>query len=224
MALIQDGAGVAAQVLLAGALKNKEKTETNPNAKTNPKNNRGNDEDTKQNNNHATLQETTATDAAASIQSTTTSKSRYHEARSLVTYMLRFSVLQGMVATAVLLLAAPFIPGCFVPGNGAGSEVVRAQLIRLLPHVALQQLLVGPTLVAEALAAGGGRFGLLALGTGGATLVAFWQLQQATTVASIWSRGIVSLFVGRLLTALVGTALVLRECKREAEEEAAILA
>eukprot|EP00536_Pseudo-nitzschia_multiseries_P012095 jgi/Psemu1/207683/e_gw1.443.5.1 len=192
LALIQDGAGVAAQVLLAGVLKAPATT----NAETSPSGN-------------------------VAIQSPIAG-SRYHKARSLVSYMAKFSVLQGLVATGVLLLAAPFLPGCFV--SGEGSEMVRTQLVRLLPHVALQQLLVGPTLVAEALAAGGGRFGLLAAGTGAATVLALWQLRTATTVASIWSRGIVTLFVGRLATAVLGTVLVLRECRREEHSESAMAA
>ncbi|VEU40202.1 unnamed protein product [Pseudo-nitzschia multistriata] len=204
LALIQDGAGVAAQVLLAGVLK-----EAPGPAQTRERDpcrgDTGSDGSTPWNEPRA---------AAPSA-------SRYQTARSLVAYMLRFSVLQGIAATAVLLLAAPFLPGCFVPAAAGGSSrVVRDRLVELLPHVALQQLLVGPTLVAEALAAGGGRFGLLAAGTACATGAALWQLGRATTVATIWSRGIVTLFAGRLLTALVGTALVLRECQKEEPEPA----
>jgi Na+-driven multidrug efflux pump len=166
-ALIQDGAGVAAQVLLTKVIKNG------------------------------------------------SSSSTYKKVRSLVLYMLRFSFLQGLATTGALLLASPYLPKLFVPCDA----VVQGHLKSLLPHLAWQQILVSLTLVIESLAIGGSQFRLLAIGTTFSTVFAIAQLRQATTVVDIWSRGIVSLFAGRLVTALIGVACVLRRCRKERDEE-----
>jgi len=165
-ALIQDGAGVAAQILSSEVIKNG------------------------------------------------SSLSVYKKVRSLVLYMLRFSFLQGLATTGTLLLASPYLPKIF-----ASDVVVQGQLKLLLPHLAWQQVLVSLTLVTEGLAIGGSQFSLLAIGTTFSTLFAISQLRQATTVVDIWSRGIVSLFAGRLVTALIGVARVLRRCRKERDEE-----
>ena len=78
-----------------------------------------------------------------------------------------------------------------------------------MPHLAWQQLLVSLTLVTEALAIGGNQFQLLAFGTTISTVLAMGQLQAATTVVDIWRKGIVALFAGRLVTALLGVFRVL---------------
>mmetsp|Transcript_57850 Transcript_57850/g.64704 ORF Transcript_57850/g.64704 Transcript_57850/m.64704 type:complete len:370 (+) Transcript_57850:842-1951(+) len=166
LALIQDGAGVAAQILLTEVIKNG------------------------------------------------SSLSVYKKVRSLVLYMLRFSFLQGLATTGTLLLASPYLPKIF-----ASDVVVQGQLKLLLPHLAWQQVLVSLTLVTEGLAIGGSQFSLLAIGTTFSTLFAISQLRQATTVVDIWSRGIVNLFAGRLVTALIGVARVLRRCRKERDEE-----
>ena len=166
-ALIQDGAGVAAQVLLTKVIKDG------------------------------------------------SSSSTYKKVRSLVLYMIRFSFLQGLATTGALLLASPYLPKLFVPCD----VVVQGHLKSLLPHLAWQQILVSLTLVIESLAIGGSQFRLLAIGTTFSTVFAIAQLRQATTVVDIWSRGIVSLFAGRLVTALIGVACVLRKCRKERDEE-----
>ena len=129
--------------------------------------------------------------------------------------MLRFSFLQGFATTGALLLASPYLPKLFVPTD----LVVQGHLTSLLPHVAWQQLLVSLTLVTESLAIGGSQFRLLAIGTSFSTVLAVTQLRQATTVVDIWSRGIVSLFAGRLVTALIGAALVLQKSRRSTSNE-----
>ena len=182
-ALIQDGAGVAAQVLLTKVLNNKN-TDTDTGT--------GTDTDT-------------SGGAAAAARNNTT----YNKVRSLMLYMLRFSFLQGLATTGVLLLASPYLPKLFVPTDA----VVQSHLTSLLPHVAWQQLLVSLTLVTESLAIGGSQFRLLAIGTSFSTVLAVTQIRQATTVVDIWSRGIVSLFAGRLVTALIGTARVLQKSR-----------
>lgn len=65
------------------------------------------------------------------------------------------------------------------------------------------------TLVVESIAAGGQQFSILAWGTALSTLAAVRQIRVATTVEDIWSRGIVLLFAGRLVTAFVGAARII---------------
>lgn len=134
---------------------------------------------------------------------------RYRKVRSLVSYMSRFSILQGLATTGALLLAAPYLPRMFTT-----DVAIRGHLTSLMPQLAWQQLLVSLTLVLESLAIGGNQFRLLAFGTTLSTIFAMGQLQQATTVVDIWSKGIVSLFVGRLVTALIGNIRVMRSQKK----------
>lgn len=125
--------------------------------------------------------------------------------RSLVWYMLRFAGLQGIATTLLLVAAAPFLPGLFTTDSS-----ILHHLHTLMPHLAWQQLLVSMTLVTESLAIGGNQFKLLATGTTISTILSMWQLSKATTVVNIWSRGIVTLFAGRLVTSLIGTLRVLQ--------------
>lgn len=124
--------------------------------------------------------------------------------RSLVAYMTRFACLQGCLTTGLIFLASPYLPTLFT-----SDQVIRGHLHSLMPQLAWQQILVSLTLVAESLAIGGNQFQLLAFGTTISTFLAMWQLQHATDVVAIWSKGIVTLFVGRLVTAIIGTIKVL---------------
>jgi putative MATE family efflux protein len=133
------------------------------------------------------------------------SMGQFRKVKSLVWYMIRFSILQGLATTGALLLASPVIPNMFTT-----DATIRWHLKSLMPLLAWQQLLVSLTLVTESLAIGGNQFQLLAFGTTLSTILAMGQLQQATTVVDIWSRGIVTLFVGRLVTALIGTVRLIR--------------
>mmetsp|Transcript_7418 Transcript_7418/g.11731 ORF Transcript_7418/g.11731 Transcript_7418/m.11731 type:complete len:212 (+) Transcript_7418:1-636(+) len=143
---------------------------------------------------------------------------KFQKVKSLVFYMLRFSALQGLATTAVILLASPFLPKMFTP-----DPIIRGHLVSLMPHLAWQQLLVSLTLVTESLAIGGNQFQLLAFGTTISTVLSMGQIQQATTVVDIWSRGIVSLFVGRLITALIGVLRVLHiQRKQQSREKPAV--
>jgi putative MATE family efflux protein len=179
-ALLQDGAGVASQVLLTRVLSNKNKNNEN------------------------------VDDASAN------SDNSHEKLVSLVKYMLKVAVVQGLVVTGGFLLVTPYLPGWFVPDDA----IVRGHLTRLLPHVAGQQLLVSLTLVLESLAVGGKQFKTLAAGTALSTILSVTQIQSATTVVGVWSKGIVGLFVGRLLTAMIGTWKVLRESRRRRDTEA----
>ena len=133
----------------------------------------------------------------------------FSKVRSLVWYMARFSCIQGLATTGLILIASPYLPGLFT-----SDPVIRGYLHNLMPQLAWQQLLVSLTLVFESLAIGGNQFQLLAFGTTLSTMAAMWQLHHATDVVAIWSKGIVALFVGRLFTALVGTANVISESRR----------
>jgi len=138
--------------------------------------------------------------------------------RSLVMFMTRFSVIQGFATTGAILLASPYLPKLFTQ-----DLAIRGHLTSLMPQLAWQQLLVSLTLVSEALAIGGNQFQLLAIGTTISTIFSMNALKQATTVVDIWSKGIVSLFVGRLITALIGIArvmLIQRRKMKEAETNA----
>jgi putative MATE family efflux protein len=135
--------------------------------------------------------------------------------RSLISYMLRFASLQGLVTTGLVLAVGPILPQFFTP-----DPVIGAQLHALMPQLAWQQLLVSLTLVTESLAIGGNQFRLLAVGTTLSTIVSMWQLKQATTLVDIWSRGIVALFAGRLITSLIGIFRVLHShMENEKDEE-----
>jgi putative MATE family efflux protein len=137
----------------------------------------------------------------------------YKKVRSLVIYMLRHAVLQGLATTGLILAAAPYLPNMFTP-----DPVIGMHLHSLMPQLAWQQLLVSLTLVSESLAIGGNQFKLLAVGTTISTVLAIWQLRYATNVVTIWSKGIVTLFMGRLITALIGTLRVLHVQRKLAKQ------
>ncbi|KAL7537397.1 hypothetical protein ACHAWF_005750 [Thalassiosira exigua] len=119
--------------------------------------------------------------------------------RSLSRYMLVLSVVQGLVASLAILGLRAWAPGAILTRDPS----VRRELLALLPHVAAQMTLVSATLVAEALAVGGGRFRWLAGGTALSSVAAVARLRGARDLAGIWSGGIVALFLGRLVTALL---------------------
>ena len=81
---------------------------------------------------------------------------------------------------------------------------IKTHLMALIPHLAWQQVLISLVLVLEALIVGANQFELLAVGTAFSTLIALKNIRDATDIVSIWSHGIVSLFVGRLITAIIG--------------------
>ena len=123
--------------------------------------------------------------------------------RSLTKYMIKFATWQGLASTALITLLGTIVPTLFT-----SDPTIRHFLHQLMPHLAAQQLLISLTLVVESLAVGGNQFAFLAAGTTLSTLVAVHRLRQATDVMSIWSRGIVTLFAGRLITAIIATARV----------------
>ena len=104
---------------------------------------------------------------------------------------------------AVLFALGPFVPTLFTT-----DAIIRHHIGLLIPHLAVQQLLISMTLVVESLVAGGQQFSLLAWGTLFSTIVAVQTMQSATNVEQIWYRGINLLFAGRLLSSLLGLARI----------------
>jgi len=123
--------------------------------------------------------------------------------RSLSKYMTKFAVVQGVASTLLVTALGTFIPELFTT-----DTTIQHYLHQLMPHLAAQQVLISLTFVLEGMAAGANQFNLLAVGTTLSTILAVSRLREATDVMSIWSRGIVTLFVGRCVTALVGVARI----------------
>lgn len=119
--------------------------------------------------------------------------------KSLSLYMIKLSLIQGLVGSLSILLLRHSAPSFILTQD----PVVRQNLLTLLPHVAAQMTLVSVTLVMEALAIGGGRFKWLAGGTTVSSVIAMVKLRGAVDLVGIWSGGIVALFLGRLATALL---------------------
>jgi Na+-driven multidrug efflux pump len=121
------------------------------------------------------------------------------QVQSLIKYMLRVAVIQGLVSMLVLDGADLIVPQVFTT-----DPAIRQHLRNIIPHLAWQQLLVSGTLLVEGLAVGMRQFRILAAGTTLSTLMTFYQIGRQSTVEGIWSVGIVTLFAGRLLTATLG--------------------
>jgi len=140
------------------------------------------------------------------------SKKRSSQVNSLISYFGRVSLFQGATVCALWL-------GCLgrfvVPFVFTSDLVIRQHLISLMPTLASQLILVSMTLVAEALAVGGQQFRILAFGTTISTVLAMAQLQHATSIVTIWGRGINALFAGRLVTALVATFRVSQLARKD---------
>lgn len=117
---------------------------------------------------------------------------------SLTKYMVKFALLQGLGSMIILDALDLTVPRIFTP-----DLEIQKFLHEIMPHLAAQQVLVSMTLVMESLAAGANQFGILAGGTFLSTLAAIQMILQQTSVDGIWSVGISTLFVGRLLTAAV---------------------
>jgi Na+-driven multidrug efflux pump len=119
--------------------------------------------------------------------------------RSLTKYMIKIATAQGVLSMLILFALGPFVPAVFT-----SDLAIRHHVSRLMPHMAIQQVLISLTLVVEALAAGGQQFSLLAWGTLASTVLSVQQIQISGSVEEIWFRGINLLFCGRLATALLG--------------------
>jgi putative MATE family efflux protein len=119
------------------------------------------------------------------------------QAKSLIRYMTKWALIQGVLSMIVLDGLDQAVPNIFTP-----DKSIQALLHTIMPHLAAQQVLVSLTLVIESLAAGANQFGVLAVGTAISTVAAVYQIGLQTSVDGIWSVGITTLFAGRLVTAI----------------------
>jgi Na+-driven multidrug efflux pump len=136
---------------------------------------------------------------------------------SLIWYMLKFALLQGLASMLIVDALDLFVPNVFTT-----DPMVRKHLHTLMPPLAFQQLLVSLTLVTESLAIGASQFSTLAVGTALAMMASVYQLSRQTTVEGIWNVGIVTLFAGRLVTAcgaVIHAQWKLKKQKKQQEEQ-----
>ena len=152
--------------------------------------------------------------SAQVLMSRARAKKDLPQMRSLSQYMIKFATWQGLASTAMIVGMGTFVPNIFT-----SDATIQFYLRQLMPHLAAQQILISITLVVESLAAGAHQFNLLAVGTTLSTVLAVHRLRQATSVISIWSNGIVTLFAGRLVTALIGAARANEVWKRSSEDD-----
>jgi Na+-driven multidrug efflux pump len=134
--------------------------------------------------------------------------------QTLCYFMTFVSIIQGLLSTGAILWFGNFAPHLFTTDAN-----IQTHLMALIPHLAWQQVLISLVLVLESLVVGANQFGLLAFGTTISTIVAVKNIHDATDIVSIWSRGIVSLFLGRLLTSIVGILNINGAFKRWGKKE-----
>ena len=134
--------------------------------------------------------------------------------RSLTWYMLKAALLQGIISMLVVDGIDIAVPQLFT-----NDIVIQRHLHQIMPCLAWQQILVSLTLVTESLAVGATQFRTLAIGTALSTIFSVWQISKQTTVEGIWSFGIVSLFFGRLVTAVFGCMLAFRKMNKTIVEK-----
>jgi Na+-driven multidrug efflux pump len=113
--------------------------------------------------------------------------------------MTSVATIQGLVITLIIAGLTPYIPSFFTK-----DAAVIAQLKTLLPIISIQQVLISLTFVMEALAAGGGQFALLGIGTAVSAFVAITLMSSASSVLEIWNGGILAMFLGRFAAATLG--------------------
>eukprot|EP00594_Rhizosolenia_setigera_P003244 CAMPEP_0178951622 /NCGR_PEP_ID=MMETSP0789-20121207/7334_1 /TAXON_ID=3005 /ORGANISM="Rhizosolenia setigera, Strain CCMP 1694" /LENGTH=250 /DNA_ID=CAMNT_0020632527 /DNA_START=1114 /DNA_END=1866 /DNA_ORIENTATION=+ len=135
---------------------------------------------------------------------------------SLTKYMIRLALVQGCTATIILFLMSkiPFLFSIFT-----NDPSVKNHLIKLMPILAMQQPLIGMTLMLEGIGVGGSQFSTLATGTTMSTILSMFLLNRATNIQNIWSVGIVCLFTGRLITAAIAVLKILLKEKKTRVEK-----
>jgi putative MATE family efflux protein len=131
------------------------------------------------------------------------------QVHSLCRYMIKTSVVLGVAAGVAVRFLDYIVSTAFTP-----DVQIQIMLRQLMPILAWQQILVSTTLIVESRAVGASQFKMLALGTTVSSVASVWQLSQCKTVQGIWSTGIVTLFVGRLLTAAMALFVALRRLNR----------
>lgn len=133
---------------------------------------------------------------------------------SLTQYFGCVAIGQGVIAFLLVSVVGGFVPGLFSP-----DLLVQVELRHVMPALALTQFLVSCTLVAEGLAVAANQFWVLACGTAISSVLTVSQISQQTTLVGIWGRGILSLFAGRLATALLACLIATRNLKKEVERQ-----
>lgn len=121
------------------------------------------------------------------------------EIRSVTKYMTTVATIQGLVITLIIAVLTPYVPSFFTK-----DEAVISQLKALMPVLSMQQVLISLTFVMEALAAGGSQFFLLGVGTALSALAAISIMTSASSVLELWTRGILTMFLGRFTAAGIG--------------------
>jgi putative MATE family efflux protein len=132
------------------------------------------------------------------------------QVHSLCRYMIKTSVVLGVAAGLAVRFLDYIVSTAFTP-----DVQIQIMLRQLMPILAWQQILVSTTLIVESLAVGASQFKLLALGTTVSSVASVWQLSRCKTVQGIWATGIVTLFVGRLLTAAMALFVALRSLHKQ---------
>lgn len=132
-------------------------------------------------------------------------------AKSLMKYMTKFALVQGLVFSAGLVAVRRYIPSIFTT-----DPTIIEYIGKCLPHVAIQQTIVSVCLVWEGLVVGGNQFRYMAMGTAACTMGGLWQMSRATSVVDIWACTVNAFFCMRLISALLGvTRVVLKLNKKE---------
>ena len=130
--------------------------------------------------------------------------------RSLIRYMLKFALVQGLAFSALVFGAGKFVPVVFTQ-----DPTVARYVAECLPHLAIQQTLVSVCLVLEGLAVGGNQFRFMASGTAVATAAGVWQLFKATSVVDIWATAVNAFFGVRLINGIIGIARVKKGLRKK---------
>ena len=137
---------------------------------------------------------------------------------SLMKYMLKFALAQGLA-----FLALVFGMGRFVPGAFTSDATVIHYISQVLPHIAIQQTMMSLILVLEGFAIGGSQFRFMASGTAVATAAGVWQLLRATSVVDIWAAGVNTFFGIRFINAIIGVARVHLGLRKKKTKETPIV-
>ena len=136
--------------------------------------------------------------------------------KSLIRYMMRFGLAQGLAFSMLVFGVGQFAPTVFTQDSS-----VIYWISKCLPHLAIQQTLVSLCLVLEGLAIGGNQFRILAWGTAVATTAGLFQLRTATSVLDIWTLAVNTFFGARLINGLIGVGRVrlrMRDQERTIQE------
>ena len=125
------------------------------------------------------------------------------QVKSLIIYMIKYSLLQGLAFSALVGGVGAMVPGIFTQDAN-----IQWLLLQCLPHLAIQQTVVSLTLILEGLAIGAKLFKNMALGTAVSTMAGIWQLTKATSVVGIWASAVHTFFGCRLVYASVIVARI----------------